>query len=337
MNKVKVGILGAGHIAAVHAALLKQDERVEIVGIADIFEEKAKELAAEAGPDVHTAGSIEELIALGVDTVYVTTPNTMHVSPVLHCLKNNVNVFSEKPMATSEEEARQIRDAARESEGCYNLGMNRRYAYVYKKIKSYMDSGQLDAYSAHFKMNRGELLHPAWTSDPTKTGGFLYETPFHLMDLCRYYFGEVKKVKCEATQAVSGSELDNFAILLTFESGLVMTFNTFAHSGWSFPFEAIEIYGKYSTASTAELETVKIACGLEGEIDSSDYHLMPVSKKWGYEEEDRLFIDALVNGTEPPVNAEEAYKSTFLLTSIYESAKTGKEINISDELNKVLS
>jgi myo-inositol 2-dehydrogenase / D-chiro-inositol 1-dehydrogenase len=330
MSKVKVGILGAGGIAKVHCSNLKQDVRTEIIGVADIFKEKAEYLAKEYGENVQAVTTLEELIHLGVDAVYVTTPNTLHVEPVLKCLENDIHVFSEKPMATSLAEAKQIKEAAQGSKGIYNLGMNRRFAHVYKKIKQLIESGELTPYMANLKMNRGELLNPAWTADPKSTGGFLYETPFHLMDLCRYFFGEVKTVQCEARQNISEHELDDFAILLTFESGTIATFVTSAHSGWSVPFERVEVYGKYSTVATEEMEKVMYAPGLEQKAEIEDYFQVSVEEKWGYIEEDKLFIDAIVSGTKPPVTAEDGYLSTLLLESIYESAKTGKQIQVSD-------
>ena len=78
MSKVKIGILGAGFIAKVHVDNLKKDERVEVVGVVDLYLEKAQTLANEAGPQAKAFGSLEELRALGVDAVYVTTPNTSH-------------------------------------------------------------------------------------------------------------------------------------------------------------------------------------------------------------------------------------------------------------------
>ncbi|SEN20064.1 Gfo/Idh/MocA family protein [Lihuaxuella thermophila] len=326
MAEVKVGILGAGGIAKVHTAILNKDERVEIVGVADIFEQKAAALANEAG-NAKAVSSLEDLFELGVDAVYVTTPNTLHVEPVLKCLENHIHVFSEKPMATSLAEAEQIKEAAAKSKAVYNLGMNRRYASVYKRVKEWIASGEVTPYLANIKMNRGELLNPAWTSNPRVTGGFLYETPFHLMDLSRYLFGEVQTVHVEARQNISDSELDTFAIMLTFESGTIANFVTYAHAGWSFPFESIEVYGKYSTIATQELEKVMYAPGLNQAAQISDFYQLSIEEKWGYTEEDRLFIDAIVKGTQPPVTAEDGYRSIQLLEAIYESAKTGKTID----------
>ena len=117
MSKVKVGILGAGFIAKVHIGNLKNDERVEIAGVVDLDLDKAKTLAKEAGPQANAFTSLDELFTSEVDAVYVTTPNTRHVGPVLKCLENNVNVFCEKPMATSLREAEQIKDASAKSKG----------------------------------------------------------------------------------------------------------------------------------------------------------------------------------------------------------------------------
>ncbi|WP_025027206.1 Gfo/Idh/MocA family protein [Caldalkalibacillus mannanilyticus] len=331
MSKVKIGILGAGGIARVHTNILKRDERVEIIGIADISEERAASLAQEAG-QATAVKTLEELFDLGVDAVYVTTPNTLHVEPVLKCLDNNVHVFSEKPMATSLAEAAQIREAAARSSAIYNLGMNRRYAFVYKKVKEVIDSGELSPFLAHIKMNRGELLNPAWTSHPEITGGYLYETPFHLMDMCRYLFGEVETVYCEGRQNISTSEIDTFAIMLTFTSGTIANFVTYAHAGWSFPFESLEVYGKYSTIATQELEKVMYSPGLNQPSQLSDFFQLSTEDKWGYVEEDRLFIDAILEGTKPPVDAEDGFRSIQLLEAIYESAKTGKHIDFREKV-----
>ena len=327
MAKVKIGILGAGFIAKVHIGNLKNDERTEIAAVADLYLDKAKALAKEAGPETNAFSSLDELLANSVDAVYVTTPNTLHVEPVLKCLENNVNVFCEKPMATSLRDAERIKEARASSKGIYNLGMNMRYGYVFKRVKHLIDSGEVTPYMVNVKLNRGELLNPPWTADPKVTGGFLYETPIHLFDICRYLFGEVMTVKCEARQSISQSEFDDFAVLLTFQSGTIGTFVTSAHAGWSYPFQRLEIYGKYSTITVEDMEKVIYAPGLKRGTEENDFKQVPFEEKWGYVEEDRLFVDAILNGTKPPVTAEDGYLLSKLLDGIYESAKTGNQLD----------
>jgi myo-inositol 2-dehydrogenase/D-chiro-inositol 1-dehydrogenase len=83
MSRGKIGILGAGFIAKVHIGNLKNDERVEIAGVVDLYLDKAKTLAKEAGPQANAFSSLDELFTSEVDAVYVTTPNALHVEPVL--------------------------------------------------------------------------------------------------------------------------------------------------------------------------------------------------------------------------------------------------------------
>ena len=82
MSRVKIGILGAGLIAKVHIGNLKNDERVEIAGVVDLFLDKAQTLAKEAGPQASAFSSLDELFEREVGAVYVTTPNTLHVERI---------------------------------------------------------------------------------------------------------------------------------------------------------------------------------------------------------------------------------------------------------------
>lgn len=84
-----------------------------------------------------------------------------------------------------------ILDKARQSGRVYQVGLNRRFAPVYKYAKELITAGDITPYLAHIKMNRGELKNPPWVSDTSITGGFLYESTFHLLDMCRFLMGEV--------------------------------------------------------------------------------------------------------------------------------------------------
>jgi len=155
--------------------------------------------------------------------------------------------------------------------------------------------------------------------------------PFTLWIYVRYLL----RLKCRRSivkedKICPMAEMDTFAIMLTFESGAVANFVTYAHAGWSFPFEAIEVYGKYSTVSTQELEKVTYSLGLNQPSRTSDFYQLSVEDKWGYAEEDRLFIDAIVEGTKPPVTAEDGFLSIRLLEAVYESARTGQRIDFRD-------
>ena len=109
MPKLEIGIIGAGYIGGVHAAILARDERVTITAIHDTASEPAHALAATCGAGV--AESPKEVIA-SCDAVYITTPNTKHTELAIAATQAGKHVFCEKPMATNLADARKVFEAA---------------------------------------------------------------------------------------------------------------------------------------------------------------------------------------------------------------------------------
>jgi len=322
---LKVGILGAGFIGRVHALNLRRDERVALVGVADAVPEAAARLAAEVGAT--PLDGLDKLLDLGVDAVYVTTPNTHHVEPVVRALQHGAHVFSEKPMATSLEGAWTIREAAGRARGVYQIGFNRRFANVYRFAKDLIDGGRLTPLAAQLKHNRGELQHPAWTADAGVTGGYLYETPVHLFDMARFLFGDVAVIQGVARQVVY-PELDEFAMVLTCRSGVIATVTSVAHATWLFPSERVEVYGAHAAVVTEELERATFSPGPREAADGVDCAAMPFERKWGYVMEDRVFVDAALGERPPAVTADDGYRATELVEACYQAVRERRPITL---------
>jgi myo-inositol 2-dehydrogenase/D-chiro-inositol 1-dehydrogenase len=322
---VKVGILGGGFIGRIHALNLKRDKRVELVGIADVVPAVARRLAEEV--EARAYQSLEELLDAGAEAIYVCTPNVHHVEPVLQALAAGAHVFSEKPMATSLDGARRILEASRQARGIYQLGFNRRFSNVYKFAKRLIEEGRIRPLVAQMKHNRGELQQPPWTGDPKITGGYLYETPIHLFDMGRFLFGDVEEVVGWARQSVYG-EPDGFVLLFRFRSGVVASVTSVAHTSWLFPYERVEIYGEHQMVVTEELERAAYSPGPRGEAQAIDCFHMPFEEKWGYVEEDRLFVDAVLGERPPAVTAEDGYRATELVEAVYQATREGRPVRL---------
>lgn len=315
---IKVGVLGAGFIGRIHALILKRDPRVELVGIADVAPAAAARLAAEAGTT--PSEGLSALMDAGAQAVFICTPNVRHVEPVVTALNAGLHVFSEKPMATSLDGARAIRDAAGRSKGIYQIGFNRRFSNVYRFAKQQIEEGRVVPRLAQMKHNRGELQQPVWTGDRSVTGGYLYETPVHLFDMGRFLFGDVAEITGSARQSAY-DELDGFAMLFTFRSGLVASVTSVAHTSWLFPYERVEIYGVHSTVVTEELERAWFSPGVRDQVEAVDCFHMPFDQKWGYVEQDRLFIEAALGERPPVVTAEDGYRATELVEAVYRAVR----------------
>ena len=325
MSKIKVGVVGAGYIGNVHAAILARDERVDLTAIHDVDHERAAKLAR--AHDAHVAATPAEVIER-CDAVYVTTPNTQHVALTLAALDAGKHVFCEKPLAIDLTDAKSVYERALKltSQSVAQVGHNRRFAPVYATLKQLLAETHTP-HSAHVKMNRGELLNPVWTGDPAVTGGFLYETPIHMFDMMRFLFGEIETLHALGSKH-EYREIDDFSVLLKFASGFHATLATAADASWLFPFERVEVFCHHATLVTREMETLVISSNLEGHFTEQSMQQLPREEKWGYVQEDRAFIDSIVNGTPPLVTAFDGLMSVALVHAVYESVESGKAVAV---------
>jgi len=323
MTKIKIGFLGAGYIAGVHASILARDERVQITAVHDVVRKRGRQFARAIGASL--AHSASEVLAL-CDAIYITTPNTKHTELAILAAESDNHVFCEKPMATELDDARRVLKAAEKSKRVFQVGHNRRFAPVYAELKKMLSSTHRP-HSAHVKMNRGELLNPEWVGDPGITGGFLYETTIHMFDMLRFLFGEVQTVHAVGS-AHEYPEIDDFSVLLTFRSSMHATLASSADASWLFPFERIEVFCHHSTIVTREMESLVYSEGLDGKHVDVSMHQLAKEEKWGYAQEDRAFVDSIADGLPPAVTAFDGYKSVELVDAVYESVRTGQPITL---------
>ena len=321
---IDIGIIGAGEIAQIHAGILAADPRVRISLVYDTLGERAAGLAAQY--KAKAARSLDEILEKA-NAVFICTPNTTHADLALKAAAAGKDTFCEKPFALTLDSARQVLEAARAARVKFQVGHNRRFAPVYKTLKLAITENRLFPLSVHAKMNRGDLIHPPWVGDGRLTGGFLYETPVHIFDLMRFFFGNVDWVEV-AARAHQSQELDDFSILLSFESGLQATLKTYAHASWHFPFERFEVYGHHSTYETFEMERLAYTASLAAETITLDFGLRPRNEKWGYSEQDRLFVDALEGRGMCPVTSEDGYRVVELIEACYQSARTKQVVKL---------
>jgi myo-inositol 2-dehydrogenase/D-chiro-inositol 1-dehydrogenase len=323
MTKIRIGIIGAGYIAGVHAGILANDERVELCSVHDVVAGCAERIAHSFGATV--AASAEGVIE-SCDAVYITTPNTKHVPLAIAAAEAGKHVFCEKPLATTVSDAQLVFEKARSCNGVFQVGHNRRFAPVYATLREMLRDTH-KPHSAHIKMNRGELLKPVWTGDPSVTGGFLFETTIHMFDMMRFLFGEIDSLLAIGSTH-EYAEVDDFSVLLKFASGLHATLASSADASWLFPFERVEVFCHHSTLVTREMETLVCSTNIAGHFTEQSMQQLSREEKWGYLQEDRAFIDAIMNNSPPLVTAYDGLMSVKLVEAVYESVRSGAAVNL---------
>ncbi len=323
MEKVRIGIVGTGYVGNLHGQIYSQDSRVEVSALYDIAPEKAERTAKGIGGKI--CASREELMA-NCDAVLVCAPNKTHPEIAAHAVAEGKHVFCEKPFAIGLENAKKLLETANGSNKVFQVGHNRRFAPVYARLKELVSNDT--PHSAHIKMNRGELKNPVWTGDVNVTGGFLYETTIHLFDMMRFQFGEIAELVAYGSQH-EYPELDEFSVILKFKNGFHCTFASSSDASWHFPFERIEVFCHHRTILTEEMERLFDSQGFDHKtqnVDAYSCQMLEKFEKWGYLQEDKAFIDSILEGKEPPVTAFDGFKSVELVESVYQAIRTGEKI-----------
>jgi myo-inositol 2-dehydrogenase / D-chiro-inositol 1-dehydrogenase len=322
MEKVRIGIVGAGYIGNVHARIYGRDERANVAAVFDIIPERAQRLAAATGARAYL--SREELLKF-CDAVLVCAPNRTHKEIALHAIAEDKHVFCEKPFSIGTADARGLYEAAARGGRVFQVGHNRRFAPVYVKLRELLANET--AHSAHIKMNRGELKNPPWTGDVGVTGGFLYETTIHLFDMARHQFGEIVEVVAYGSEH-EYPEIDEFSILFKFANGFHCTFASSSDASWHFPFERIEVFCHHRTIITEEMERLLDSQGMDPNFSTYSFHMSEKEERWGYVQEDRAFIDSIIEGSTPPVTAADGLRSVEIVEAVYEAIRSGDRVRL---------
>jgi predicted dehydrogenase len=104
-SKVKVGVIGVGHLGSLHAKMFSSIQAAEFVGIYDTDVHKASSVAKEY--KVRSFSTIDELCS-GVDAVSIATPTSTHMDVGLQALGKGLHLFIEKPITKTVKEAESL-------------------------------------------------------------------------------------------------------------------------------------------------------------------------------------------------------------------------------------
>lgn len=201
---LKVGVIGVGSISVSHINAYLKNEKVELVALCDIHEERLKEKGKQYGVEALYTSHKELLKNDEIDAVSICTWNDSHAEIAIDALEAGKHVLVEKPLSMTVEEALAIEEAVERSGKVLQVGFVRRHGDNTKIIKSFIDNGDLgEIYYAKATCIR-RLGNPGgWFSDRSKSGGGpLIDLGVHFIDLTWYLMGKPKPV------SVSGNTYD---------------------------------------------------------------------------------------------------------------------------------
>lgn len=321
---MKIGIIGVGNMGQRHAGLIQSNPRLELYGMTDMDAARAKSAAASFG--CRAFESVEDLLASEVEMVFITVPNTAHGPLCLQALNAGKHVFVEKPLATSLQDAKAIRDLQKETGLHVFVGYNRRFAPVYLEAKAKVSQPDFKPVNVNIIQNDGDMQNPPWLTDIKMTGGFMYDTTVHFLDMARYLLGDICELRALGAASFYPIE-DGFAVQLRFKSGAFGVISSCGYASWISPFERVQVVGDHKSVITEELDTCRYSGGLGAVVEGKEFSTLEHNEKWGYAQmHEHMFNECIFGGAAPKNSVEDGYRVVELIEACYESARAGGSV-----------
>lgn len=188
-KKMKIGVIGCGKQAYKHVPSLRKlgfD-----VAVADLDEDLAGRLAAEL--QVEQYPSFQDILEdENIRAVSICTPTPTHYSIIKDVISAGKHFFSEKPLASSYQEAESIYKALEETKLVGIVGYLYRFHPAFELARELILDGTVGRpYFATFRLG-GRGSHRIWKHQKDKGGGAVNEMMVHMLDLVLWYFGPIK-------------------------------------------------------------------------------------------------------------------------------------------------
>jgi predicted dehydrogenase len=339
-EKLKAVLAGCGGMSGAWLGSVKEMPDVEMVGLVDVREEAARKRAEDFGLQNAAIGTDLEamLDRTSPDVVFDCTVPEAHASVTLTALKRGCHVMGEKPMADSMENARNVTAAAREAGKIYAVIQNRRYDSRIRRLRHFLESGAIGALTtlncdfyigAHFGGFRDRMEHV-----------LLLDMAIHTFDAARYITAaDPVSVYCKEWNP-SGSWYDHDAsAVAVFEmtGGIVYTYrgswcSEGLNTSWECDWRIIGERGgaKWDGGEGFQAQVVEETGGFHSRMKEIEVPPFDAGDKTGgHAGLIREFVRCVRTGETPETVCTDNIKSLAMVFGAIESAKQGKEVEIS--------
>lgn len=345
MNKIRVGIVGAGNIAQSEhlPAYRSLQDRVEVVAVADINRQRAQDVAMKF--DIPASyGSTEEMLADCVlDMVDVCVWNGSHAPVTIAAARAGKAILCEKPMSDCLEHALEMEKIIKQFNVPFMMAMVSRFGAEFQLLHNMIEAGELgEIYYAKTGYIRRRGTPIGWFTDTKKSGGGpVIDIGVHCIDRTWYLMGKPRPVRISANvshrigdchtkgvdrwvaldnDVTAFDTEDSAAGIIHFENGSCMLVET----SWVMNATSENYTQVCGTKAGATLNPLVIY-GENNQGYQTDNQPI-VMKQNGFEAEIAHFVDCIQNGIDPLAPLEDGVTVQRMLQGIYDSAKFGREV-----------
>ena len=307
MNKVKIGVVGAGIYGTYHIHTYKCDPNVEKVVFCDLNEERKRIAEEKFGIKGYT--SIKEMIETEkLDAVSIATSDPYHFEPCKDAIESGINyLLIEKPMALTVEECEEIIELAEKNGVKISVDFHKRWDPAYNCIKTDIKSEDKKIIRGYMSLDDVIAVPENWFTwtDKSSPAWFL---GVHCYDLIRDNIQAILTMKDGSNWTVETSWILPNTFPKSNDGQLVIiTENKYFKN---------ESYRGVKSYSDKKQGIPNYIFMNFGENSASGFGLEPMQE----------FVADIVNGKEFRTTAFDGLQATKIAAAVHESAETGKVI-----------
>ena len=339
---LKVSLIGCGRIAKRHSELLgnNQIEGATLHSVCDIIPERAEAIAASF--DVPWFADMHELMTqTNPDVIVVLTESGLHAEHTLALAPYGKHIIVEKPMALT------MDDADAMIRACDNYGVRlfvvkqNRFNVPVLKLHEALEQdrfGKLVMGTVRVRWCRRQNYYDqdAWRGTWALDGGVLTNQASHHIDLLEWMMGDVESVYAKTMTALVDVETEDTAVVvLKFRSGALGIIEATTAARPTDLEGSISILGELGTVEIGgfavnEMKVWRFEEPLaEDDAVLADFSVNPPNVYgFGHQAYYQHAIDCIRNQTPQLVDGLEGRRSLELISAIYESVETGKEVSM---------
>ncbi len=322
-SKLKIGIVGVGNIADIHAQALIESSNAELVSVYSRNENNAHNFGNKYNISWHTDWN-DFISDKDLDVVSICTPNGTHLDYGKKAADAKKHVIVEKPIEVTIKRAQQLIDVCEENDVKLAVIYQSRFIENISDLKKQLDKdalGNLFMGDAYIKWYRSQEYYNsgAWRGTiALDGGGVLINQAIHTVDLLQWLMGDVENIFAQTgtfTHKLEGE--DNAVATLRFKNGAIGVIEASTSVQPAQP-RRIEIHGeKGSVVVNGDDVEISIVGEADDEntADDGDVHSAGASSPFSgfsiepHKKQFEAIVEAINNDETPPVSGEESIKS----------------------------
>lgn len=330
---MRVGIVGAGTMAGVHAAGWKHTD-AELIGVMSKNHTAALELSQKHS--TKTFDTYEELLKQ-VDIIDICTPTDFHKEMVLQGAQAGKHIICEKPIALTVKDGKEMIEACNKAKVRLFIAMVVRFFPQYSAAQKAVASGQLGKVGVmRFKrVSYQPTGDEAWFTNESRSGGMLVDLMIHDFDYARWLGGNVKRVFAKSVRTQDPKAPGDYALVtLGFDDGRM----ALVEGGWAYPpgyfRTSLDIAGSDGVLEWRSDDAVTIQPFLKPKGEKNVARVgVPSSilAEDPYTTEIKHAFECIKNNKEFLVTAEDGLEALRIALAAKESLRTGRAIHIRGE------